>query len=385
MISVICVFNDVETLRGRLLSSLASQTEEHEVITVDNRDSRFERAATALNWGASQAKGDCLLFSHQDVAFLSPDWFRRAQETLSGDSFDSWYGVAGQTRSGKFRGLLLDRAALSGQPFDTPLEVQTLDECLLIHRRVAAGFKYFDEDVPGWHAYGVEACCAAIRRGETNYVVPLPIWHDSKSTNLLGLEESHAYVWHKHGRALKRISTTCGDLPGSYGWEAVPWQDSLKRAADRLQASYYHRLGGYPGAFSQNFDELLESLTLDEEVIESLHKSAWYGPLEAKSFTPKPRQSRRIIHRFEGYEAQTLESDCVVVAADLSSELGADLKQLQPLFKIARRLLICLDWDEALAQPRRWKTLKRRASEVHLTQQWDGTRVAILEWRANKR
>jgi hypothetical protein len=379
MISVICVFNDLEVLRRRLLSSLASQTARHEVITVDNRDSRFDRAATALNWGAAQASGRWLLFVHQDIEFLSPEWLARAQTFLEEIDSGGWCGVAGMTRSGRFRGVFKDRAAFAGAPFGAPLEVQTLDECVLMCRREVKDFLYFDEEVPGWHAYGVEACCAAIRKGATNYVLPLPIWHDSKSTNLQGLEVAHTYVWQKHGDALKRIPTTCGDLPTQYGWAKHPCPAPRNQFRDRVYTSYYHRLGGHPNPFHNDFHQQLEALTEAEDEIECLHTDAWHSDIEAQAFVPRPQRRRRVRHRFGGWRVSGLQVDCIMVAADLTVNLNESLENLDPLFERARRFLICINWDDALMRPKLWRKLKRRSSRMFLTRQWDETRYAILE------
>ncbi|HEV2904060.1 MAG TPA: glycosyltransferase family 2 protein, partial [Pyrinomonadaceae bacterium] len=237
MISIVCVYNNAQVLRERLLHSLDQQAVSYELIDVDNRQSRFQSAAAALNWGAAQARGDWLLFAHQDVALLSDEWLARAERLLNELNPVGWCGVAGSDQTGRSRGMLLDRAHLSGEPIATPLEIQTLDECVLIHRRAGDRNGYFDEGLTGWHAYGVEACCAAIREGAKNYVLPLPVWHDSKTTNLAGLEEAHQYVWQKHGGALKRIATTCGNLPDEYGWGNSA-NCSLKRMWSRIETSY---------------------------------------------------------------------------------------------------------------------------------------------------
>lgn len=380
MISIVCVYNDAEVLAARLLRSLGSQTSAPEIITVDNRDSRFHSASAALNWGAARAAGNWLLFAHQDVTLLADDWLARGERMLEDHEFKGWCGIAGSDALGRFRGMLLDRAALIGEPLENPAEVQTLDECLLIHRRKVPGHNYFDEALTGWHAYGVEACCAAIRGGATNYALPLPVWHDSKSTNLAGLEEAHRYVWQKHGSALPRIATSCGNLPDSYQWQRKSPADSVRQVLDRLQTSYYHRLGGYPGAFHHNFDELLESLTKSEAVIECLHRNASFAPIEARAFVSIPDHERRIIHRFQAWAVPHFESDSVVIARDLAAQLSDDLQDLRNLAGPSRAL-ICLDWHERASNSGRWKALQRAASEIHLTRTWDGSRVAIIEMR----
>lgn len=377
MISIVCVYNDAGVLERRLLGSLSAQAGRHEVVPVDNRASRFKSAAAALNWGAAQAAGDWLLFAHQDVALLADDWLARAEALLEEHSPRGWCGVAGTDASGRFRGMLVDRAALDGEPFERPEEVQTLDECLLVHRREAAGHEYFDEGLTGWHAYGVEACCAAARGGAKNYVLPLPVWHDSASTNMAGLEEAHRYVWDKHGASLGRITTTCGELPGGYGWGGRSLADSLRGVWGRVQTSYYHRVAGYPGAFHHVFGEWLDALTEGEREVECLHVPAWYGPLEAGAFSARAGSRRRVVHRFEGW--RDAGAGCVVVATDLAAALPDDLGPLKSLAGGARRVVACLNWEDAQARPARWKALKRRASRVELTRRWDGTRVAVLE------
>jgi|SRR6202140_3593435 len=380
MLSIVCVFNDADVLKNRLLDSLAAQLTPHEVITVDNVKGRFDRAAKALNWGAAQSRGDWLVFVHQDIQLLSNDCLARAEKLLESSVFDGWAGVAGFTREAKLRGIILDRAMLLGSPFEGQKEVQTLDECLLMHRREPKGHKYFDESVPGWHAYGVDACCTAIRGGATNYVLPLPVWHDSKSTNLQGLEEAHRYIWEKHGAALPRIATTCGDLPSCYSWARESRVEPFKRFWKRLQTSYYHRLGGYPGAFSKKSEELLESLTQSEDVIECLHAPAWYDTIEAKGFVQQPERVRRIFHRFVGWAHEELQSDCVVVAADLSKTQGESISKLRDLRRRTRRLLVCVDGLHQSHTIQGWGELRREARMAELTKHWDGTPSVILEF-----
>jgi hypothetical protein len=268
---------------------------------------------------------------------------------------------------------------LLGAPFDGLLEVQTLDECLLIHRRETEGHKYFDEEVPGWHAYGVEACCTAIRSGATNYVLPLPLWHDSKSTNLQGLEEAHKYVWLKHGSALGRIATTCGDLPGSYDWAEEPRTKPTKRVWERVQNSYNYRIGGYPGTTSDDFETQLESLTESEDVIECLHAPAWYDRIEARGFVQFPRRDRRILHSFNGWDLKGLQSDCVVVAVDLSNSVDDDFETLCNMRQRFRRLLVCVDWRSSAASRKGLRKLTKAARVAQWTRLWDGTARAILE------
>ncbi len=378
MISVVCVFNNSEVLERRLLAGLRTQSAPHELICVDNRASQFDSAAKALNWGARQAHGQWLVFAHQDVELLSANWLERAEQMLERTPDAGWVGIAGCTDAGQFVGILRDRAALWGEVFDAPLEVQTLDECVLIHRRVEGRQEYFDEGVPGWHAYGVDACCVAIREGARNYILPLPTWHDSKETNIAGLEEAHAYVWAKHGDALGRICTVCGVLPEFYGWSGSRWTALSERLSLRLAAARYE-LAGYHRALRRGFLETLEELTRGEEFVEYLHASAPFDPVEAGALMPQSKSLRRIVHRFDGWEACELESGALIIATDLARSVGENLERLRSLAASGRRVWLCMNLEDARREMSLWRELRRRSSAVMLTRRYDKTSVAIFE------
>ena len=69
LISIICVYNNKEILEKYLLESLKTQNEEYELILIDNRENKFNSAASALNYGGKKSKGEILIFVHQDVEF----------------------------------------------------------------------------------------------------------------------------------------------------------------------------------------------------------------------------------------------------------------------------------------------------------------------------
>ena len=82
MISVVCVYNNNTTLRSTLLKSLAKQTAEFELITLDNTANRFKSAAEALNYGGSKAKGAYIMFVHQDMWLISITWLEEVETQL---------------------------------------------------------------------------------------------------------------------------------------------------------------------------------------------------------------------------------------------------------------------------------------------------------------
>ena len=82
MISVICVYNNKEILNKYLLKSLKIQTETHELILLDNIGGKFKSASEALNYGGKKAKGDYLMFVHQDVDLCSKTWLENVESIL---------------------------------------------------------------------------------------------------------------------------------------------------------------------------------------------------------------------------------------------------------------------------------------------------------------
>lgn len=262
------------------------------------------------------------------------------------------------TADGDFRGLLLDRACLHGAPIKNLAEVQTLDECLLIRRRRQGS--YFDVDVPGWHAYGVEACCRAIRNGEQNYVLPLPVWHDSKSTNMNGLSEAHAYVWSKHGSALPKIFTTCGAIPDELVKTPYKSPQSIRRAK-RWGREQAFGLFGSPTRYIHHFGEALEWMTRDEPNIEVLHGDAPVRAIEAKSFVAQPERARRIVHRFCGLSGTgDRQADCLVVMPQVGDALSGE--KIASLVQRVRRLFVCFDLRSRHTQPDLYHALRQRSS-----------------------
>jgi Glycosyltransferase like family len=357
MISIVCVYNNEKILEQRLLYSLKMQHSLYEVLTIDNRTNRFTSAASALNWGASLARGDWIIFAHQDISLLSENWLKDAKKLLQTSSPDGWVGIAGVTRTGEARGFMLDRAALSGTPFKTLLEVQTLDECLLIHRREKSGYQYFDNSLSGWHAYGVEACCRAICEGKKNYVIPLLAWHDSPSSNWQGLETSHSYVFQKYARLIPKIYTTCGVLPDTYEWQRThrrPAPPILERLRNKLL-----NWCGFTIRGAEFFWGMIETLTENEPLVGVFHKQALCSQVEVQAFVPLPNHRRRIIHHFCSFPPENFKLDCIVIAPTLTNDIISNNKKLSRIFSKVRRLLVCLDLDGVWMNPEVWQLIRQ--------------------------
>ena len=215
MISVVCVYNNKNVFEVNLLASLNKQDVEYELIDIDNTGGKFKSAPQALNWGGQRAKGDYILFIHQDVEFWSCSWIKDLEITLGALPDLGVAGVAGLNEEGDEVGFIKDRSCIFGKPLASPVITQTLDELLLIIPRNIFNKVKFDERIDDWHIYGVDYCLTMKRRGLKAYVIPAFVWHNSSTSNLLGLEKYQRYLWHKHRWHFFSIFTTCG----CFGWK----------------------------------------------------------------------------------------------------------------------------------------------------------------------
>lgn len=229
MISIVCVYNNKYILKNYLIRSLKNQTGDYEAIFIDNTKGKFKSAAEALNYGGKRAKGEYIMFVHQDVYLCSNTWLEEAERVLNSLPNLGVAGVSGKKENGKFVLTSVihgDPPTLAGEILiKKPTKVQTLDECLLIVPKHIFNILKFDESTcRGWHLYGVDYCLSVKKLGFEVYVLPLPTYHKSTGINkkrfieiILSLEPHPTEYYQdlkklllKH-RDVKKICTTCGD------------------------------------------------------------------------------------------------------------------------------------------------------------------------------
>ena len=95
MISVVCVYNKESIFANVFLKSLQKQTAAYELIALDNASGRFRSAAEAYYFGGSSAKGDYIMFVHQDMWLAMSTWLEDAERTLGHLPALGVAGVAG--------------------------------------------------------------------------------------------------------------------------------------------------------------------------------------------------------------------------------------------------------------------------------------------------
>ncbi|HPI90089.1 MAG TPA: glycosyltransferase [Spirochaetota bacterium] len=186
MISVVCVFNNERVYKEVLLKSLRQQTVPYELIIVDNRRGLFTSAAKALNHAGKQATGDYIMFVHQDMMLGYNRWLEDAELILKMLPDCGIAGVAGiSEESVRWQDRLKHSLNLFEESeygtigcVNKPVEVQTLDECLLIiPTKVFNIIKFDDTTFDGWDSYGADFCLTSRNNGYKIYVIPCKCSH----------------------------------------------------------------------------------------------------------------------------------------------------------------------------------------------------------------
>jgi hypothetical protein len=216
MISIVCTCNNRAVLDNYLMEGLNIQSIEYELIVVEDKKTDFKSAAEALNHGGNRARGDYIIFAHQDIRMDTKDWLKDMEDMLQKLPNLGIAGVAGKSED--IDEVLTnvkhgDQPHLAGQTIKEPLKVQTLDECLLIvPKKVFDGLKFDEVTCDGWHLYGVDYCLMIKDLGLDVYVLPLMITHKSSGDPYAGeYYRILGRLFKKHGKNHKIIHTTVSD------------------------------------------------------------------------------------------------------------------------------------------------------------------------------
>ena len=225
MISVICIYNDKKIFERWLLKSLKKQTVGFELIGIDNSKKFFNSAAEGLNYGAKQAKGEYLMFVHQDVFLREYKWMEKAEDFLSKISNLGMAGVAGKRKlrwgETPFLFLGIKRTCIGmlyhsferkcwSFKFNKPIGVETLDEqALIIPRKIFNLLQFDGKTCKGWHLYGTDYALSIKKIGLKTFVLPLSVRHLSKGTFDKDYFETLHEIFKKHSDYLV-INTTGG-------------------------------------------------------------------------------------------------------------------------------------------------------------------------------
>jgi glycosyltransferase involved in cell wall biosynthesis len=184
----------------------------------------YTNVAKAYNDAIPLAHTRILVFCHQDVYFppgWEKDFFRALAEVEAVDPGWGVLGAAGVRLKRRFWGLSTGVEFVGNfstnvaggahiidhyWPRRYPQRVDTLDEFLLVVKRVNAGF---DEAVPNNHFYGADLCLRCAQQGLKSYAISAYVHHDSASKWVKSdFYESAAHMYAKY-RGQLPIATTC--------------------------------------------------------------------------------------------------------------------------------------------------------------------------------
>lgn len=210
-LSIVCVFND-EFVRANCLDKSILGREDStrlEYIPVDNVSGRFSTAGAALNHGAALARGDVVVFVHQDVFLHSLPSLRKGAEVLQSGQW-GMLGASGVTSDGRTVGRMRDRVVLTGINASMPIEVDSLDEVLfMVDRQQIIEHPLSEDRELSWHAYAVEYGLRLRSRGIRTGAMNLSITHNSLTENLAKLDVAHQFLARKFPHHAP-VRTTCG-------------------------------------------------------------------------------------------------------------------------------------------------------------------------------
>ena len=155
---------------------------DYQLILLDNTSDKFNSAANALNYGAKMAKGEYLMFIHQDFDLSFDTWIEDVEEIMDRLKNVGVAGVAGKYDRNLISNIKTGYPPVLAGPIQIkePEKVQTLDECLFIIPKEIFNKIRFDEVVcDTWHLYAADYCLAVKKAGYDVYVLPLGGYHAS--------------------------------------------------------------------------------------------------------------------------------------------------------------------------------------------------------------
>lgn len=170
--------NGREILESNFLASpCLRSTHPHEIIIQEN----FSSAARAYNDALGKSTNDLVVFCHSDI-FLPEPWISQLQQALDClEVQDPRWGVlgcGGINPDGSGGGHIYSSGlGITGEPFEQPRAVQTLDEIVLVLRK-SSGLR-FDESLPHFHMYGADICLRAATMGMRSYVIDVFCIHNT--------------------------------------------------------------------------------------------------------------------------------------------------------------------------------------------------------------
>lgn len=177
------LLTDQEQYENALASFMSAgfSEPECEFLYIDNISKNNHDAYSGINKFLLTAKGDYLIFCHQDI-IMQPDNRAKLDKIIEDMTLydDNWalLGNAGGIAPGELVYHLTENTGdkkhykLRGT---MPAKVDSLDEDFIVARR--SKNLSISGDLRGFHMYGTDLCIIAKALGHTAYVVDFHLWH----------------------------------------------------------------------------------------------------------------------------------------------------------------------------------------------------------------
>lgn len=248
--ALVVAVNDETVFEGNLMRS--PDVLNHRVYPMRG----YASASQAYNAALDSTNEEFLVFLHQDV-FLPEGWVDRVRDQifLIETGAEDWgvIGVLGVQPDGQVAGQTYSSGLrrLVGSKLDTPVQVQSLDEIVLILRR-AAGIR-FDPSLLGFHLYGTDLCQTAIETGLACFVIDAFCIHNSRGIRILPPEFWKAYDFLARKWSDRcPLKTPCTIVSPNLGFKLTRRFQDLRRHVLR---------GSSPGERVDDPVELYETIT----------------------------------------------------------------------------------------------------------------------------
>ncbi|MBR1930274.1 MAG: hypothetical protein IJ833_02195 [Lachnospiraceae bacterium] len=221
-ISVLCIYNKRDIFESQLNSSLKEQDVLLDIVGIDNTNNQFASAAEAYNYAVDEwAKGDILIFAHQDIILKEPDALGKFAEAIMEMPIGTILGGAGakaceKKNIGNYTSGSVYRKECV-QNVSNITEVNIVDEVIFGMRRETFQLHHFDSRLcNNWHLYAAEMCLYFHAQGHSVYVFPLQFHHFSNGVISKEYMQGFVQLCDTYRAHEKYIWTTCYKVRNSF-------------------------------------------------------------------------------------------------------------------------------------------------------------------------
>lgn len=243
--TIVCCYNKTEMFDD-MLKSIKTQSEDVEVIAIDNSYGQFKSCSSAFNSVIDQVHTKYVIYSHQDIIYNSIDSLSHILDYFEQIGTYDIVGVVGRKSSnnkeriGNIKQGYGCERAVRGRVKNIE-KCDTVDECFFGgYTECFRQYPFSEKLCDGWHMYAVERCLAAMERGNSTYVV------DADLTHLSGGKTDHAYnvtfyrISKRYKSIIKYLATTCEGAPTTVGLRELYY---LKRELHILKRDVFSGRG----------------------------------------------------------------------------------------------------------------------------------------------